>query len=592
MTRTLLPTILLFSIACSSSGSDSNNAGGTSSTGSGGAKSTGGTGGSLSMAGSNNNGGTSPTGAAGTATGTAGTGNVGTSGGTGGAGGAGNAPTSASVTQWGGDIAHTAHYVAPSLTKANAAKLAPDTFTAPPSGDYAGKFTGEVAAIPLYLAGANGAAGEYIVGTTSNDVYAFDAGTGALVWKHNLGTPLGKGGSMCGAPASHGIVGTPVIDEKTRVIYVAGGMMDGHYEVHALNADTGMEVAGGWPVNVSNVSAGSLSFGSVTKVQIQRSALALVNGTVYVAFGGFCGDQGNYHGWVVGVNSADPTKTGAWATMDDAQGGIWAPGGLASDGNGVFAVTGNVAAAQGVDHSQTDSEEIIRITDLGVAHHDAQNMFFPTEWSTPMNSNDQDFGSSSPTIVSVPSSTPSSVIVAPSKPGRLYFLDATNLGASLGQFADLPVADTGKQSQSVYTTPTGYQSASGVRVAITTGKGSLCPDPVGVNDSSLMSILMQPGATADKAPTPKISWCAKLTDDGATTSRRTPISTNSAGSADPMVWLINGTKLNGFDGDTGAVVFDGGTGNCGAVHYFSQVIVANGHIVAAGDGHLCSWSVH
>jgi hypothetical protein len=110
-----------------------------------------------------------------------------------------------------------------------------------------------------------------------------------------------------------------------------------------------------------------------------------------------------------------------------------------------------------------------------------------------------------------------------------------------------------------------------------------------------MSFLMQPGTTPAKAPTPKIAWCAKVGTDG-TTIRRSPISTNSSGSADPIVWMMNGSKLNGFDGETGAVVFNGGTGSCGGVHTFTSLIVANGHIViggdAAGQAHLCSWSIH
>jgi hypothetical protein len=55
---------------------------------------------------------------------------------------------------------------------------------------------------------------------------------------------------------------------------------------------------------------------------------------------------------------------------------------------------------------------------------------------------------------------------------------------------------------------------------------------------------------------------------------------------------MNGAKLNGYDGDTGTVVFDGGTGMCGGVHRHTSPIAANGRIIVGGDGHLCSWSVH
>jgi hypothetical protein len=370
------------------------------------------------------------------------------------------------------------------------------------------------------------------------------------------------------------------------VIFVAAAMADTHHEIHALSVTTGMEVAG-WPVNLAQLKSGNLAFSS--KDQNQRSALSLVNGILYVAYGGYCGDAGNYRGWVVAVNSKDPTKMGAWATMDARQSGIWAPGGLASDGNGVFAVTGN-SGVTGTNHSGSDSEEILRLTDLAVPHRDNANMFLPSEWSDPMNSSDKDFGASSPAVITVPNSTPSSVIVAPSKPGRVYFLDDSNLGGPQGQFAEVVVAGT--TDQSVYTAPSAYQAATGVYVAISTGVKSACPKG---GDGNVMSILMQPG----KPPMPKIAWCAAITA-GDPTTFRSPISTNSAGSADPIVWMINGNNLNGFDGETGAVLYDSGMGaapsSCAGVAKFTAPIAADGHIVtggsAGGQSHLCSWSVH
>ncbi|HEY4159570.1 MAG TPA: hypothetical protein VGM29_15780, partial [Polyangiaceae bacterium] len=277
-------------------------------------------------------------GAAGTTTGGTGTAGNGTGGGgtagtnAGGAGGAGAGGTGTigpSVTQWGNDSARSSHFVASTLTKANASKLALDTFTAPTGGaEYIGKFAGEVAAIPLYLAGKTAGSGEYIAVTTENDVYAFNESTGALKWKTNIGAFRDAAGS-CGSPTHHGIISTPVIDEATRTIYVVGGMSAANnHELHALNADTGADQkTGGFPVNLASIKA-TTGTGMVTMtsdVQNQRSALSLVNGVIYVAFGGYCGDAGNYHGWVTGIKASDPTQAGAWATQDTKQAGIWAP---------------------------------------------------------------------------------------------------------------------------------------------------------------------------------------------------------------------------------------------------------------------------
>ena len=188
------------------------------------------------------------------------------------------------------------------------------------------------------------------------------------------------------------------------------------------------------------------------------------------------------------------------------------------------------------------------------------------------------------------------MIVAPSKPGRVYFLDSNKLGGPQGQFAELVVAST--TGQSLYVAPSAYQSASGVRVALSTGVGSICPNGGG-GDGNVMSILMQPGATPDKAPTPKTSWCAPIST-ASDTVMRSPISTNSSGDLDPIVWMINGDKLNGFDGESGALLYDSGSGSapsaCAGVAKFTAPIAVNGRIVtggsSGGQAHLCSWSVH
>jgi hypothetical protein len=597
MSRAVFCSALVLCLSCSSTdGGSPASAGSAGMIGLGGSTVAGG-GAAGAMAGSGTAGtsaggssGTSTTGSAGTSDG-GGTSGAGTSGlagaGSSGSpsGGAGGAPpinASGSVTQRGGDSARTAHWVAASLTKANMNKMALDA-------NFKATFAGEFASSPLFLAGASAGSGRFYAATTENDVYSLDETSGATVWKHNIGGYRVNAPNCGGKPNHHGILSTPVIDADARVIYVAAAMADNHHEIHALSVDTGMEVAG-FPVDVSKLKAGNLAFNSVD--QNQRSALSLVKGILYVGFGGYCGDAGNYHGWVVAVNTQDPTKVGAWATMDK-QAAIWAPGGMASDGNGVFAVTGNTASSLGPDHTTSDSEEILRLTDLAVAHRDNANLFLPAEWIDPMNKSDKDFGSSSPAIITVPNSTPSTVIVAPSKPGRVYFLDAANLGGSKGQFAEAIVAGT--NAQSVYTAPSAYQATSGVHVAISTGVGSVCP---GGGNANVMSILMQPGTSPDKPPNPKIAWCAPVSTGD--TTFRSPISTNSAGNADPIVWMINGDKLNGFDGETGAVVYDSGAGAspsaCSGVQKFTAPIAAGGRIVtggsSGGQAHLCSWSVH
>src|SRR5262249_44392654 len=133
------------------------------------------------------------------------------------------------------------------------------------------------------------------------------------------------------------------------------------HQVHALSVDDGSERTGGWPVDVSTVRSGSVAF--TPTPQNQRSALSLVNGILYVAYGGHNGDCGTYPGWMVAINTASPSMVAGWATSGEGD-AIWAAGGMASDGNGVFATTGD-------NHprltTHMDSEEVIRITGMAVA---------------------------------------------------------------------------------------------------------------------------------------------------------------------------------------------------------------------------------
>ena len=202
-------------------------------------------------------------------------------------------------------------------------------------------FSGDVQGSPLYMEDGPAGKGAFFIATTSNDVYALDETTGAVVWQHNIGPAPGVTGVGCGSIAPVGIISTPVIDAASRTIFVAGGVGDAatimHHEVHALNVDTGAERLG-WPVDVSTLTApGGITFN--TPAQNQRGALSLVNGILYVPYGGHAGDCNRYRGWVEAIKIADPTQTAAWATGGIGE-GIWATGGLASTGDGVLAITG------------------------------------------------------------------------------------------------------------------------------------------------------------------------------------------------------------------------------------------------------------
>ncbi len=453
-------------------------------------------------------------------------------------------------------------FLQPTLTKAVAATLTADT-----TFNTGATFSGNMWASPLYLQNGPSGKGVFFAATTANDVLALDETSGATVWKHNVGSAPSSTGAGCGNISPIGIISTGVIDESARVLYVAGGIgtnsiMD--HQVHALSVDDGTEKSG-WPFSVSKVTTAGQSF--MPTPQNQRSALSLVGGTVYVAYGGHIGDCGPYHGWVVGVDASDPTKFGGWATGGQGE-GIWGAAGMASDGTGVFALTGN--NTQRVT-THLDSEEAVRVTGLGTL----ADSFYATSWQS-MDSGDADLGASNPVYVELPGATPSKILAVVSKDGHLYLLDAGALGGKGGQKVDFMVANG---TMAIHTAVAAYKTSKGLYVTFGTNSGAICP---GGGNENIMSVLIAPGSP----PTPAVAWCAPLA--GAVTG---PISTTTDGTNDVVVWYMNSGKLNGVDGDTGASIF-ASTNTCAGVRQWTSPIAANGRIVVGGDGNLCSWSAH
>jgi len=452
-------------------------------------------------------------------------------------------------------------------------------------------FSGSMWASPLYVENGPDGKGVFIVATTGNDVMALDETDGHTVWKTNIGSAPAanqSSGAKCGNIHPLGIISTPVIDSKARRIYVAGAVgttaIAGH-EIHALSLDDGTDTAsGGWPVDVTTLAAGSTTFASMVAYQNQRAALTLVNGILYVAYGGHSGDCGNYHGWVIAVDTTDATKTGAWATEGEGE-AVWAPGGLPSDGTSVFAVTGNNTGLT-APSTHLDSEEVIRLTGLATVDKPSnKNAFYPTRWQAMDGTNDYDLGASNALYVEVPGATPSKYVIALAKDGHMYMLDAGNLGGLGGQVVDFKFAGP-TEGMLVRTVPAAYTDSAGAHVVLTTENAGICPEGNAVKGRVIMSVLLPAGAP----PAPKVEWCAPIKIVNSS-SAPTPIVTTTDGHADPIVWIISNSQLTGLDGATGTPVFTSGD-TCPGVRQWTSPIAVKGRIVVGADNNLCIWSPH
>jgi chitodextrinase len=228
---------------------------------------------------------------------------------------------------------------------------------------------GEAYASPLYVPAVavpgQGAHNVVYVATEHNSVYAFDAdGLSATpLWHVSFINPAAgvttvsptDVGECCDINPQIGITGTPVIDPASGTLYVVaktrevvGGTTNFLQRLHALDIATGAEKFGG-PMVIQATVAGTGAGSSGDQVtflplrELQRPALLLNNGIVYIAFGSH-GDQQPYHGWVLGYDSMTLHQTFAYnATADGEGAGVWIAGsGPAADTAGnVFFVTGD-----------------------------------------------------------------------------------------------------------------------------------------------------------------------------------------------------------------------------------------------------------
>ena len=449
-------------------------------------------------------------------------------------------------------------FIQPTLTKAKAATMAADT-------TFMANFTGSMWAAPLYMENGPASKGVFFAVTLSNMVYALDEMTGAVLWMHSIGTAPGNGFAGCGNTS--GITSTPVIDPATRTIYVAGVVNAGGgvaHQIHALSVDTGDEKTG-WPVDVATIKGnGTMNFHAAA--YNQRSALSLVGGILYVGYGGHVGDCNDYHGWVVAINTATPTMAAAWATAGQGE-AIWAAGGMASNGDGVFAVTGN---ANGGGATHDDSEEVVHVTGMAQVNR-TTGIYYPSGWRG-MDQGDLDFGAVSPVVITVAGATPATMVAATSKDGHFYLLNPANLGGMAGHLLDLQIAGGG---MSIRAAQAAYVSTTGVHVVMN-ASNVMCP--TGMN-GGIVSVLVTAGAP----PKASVAWCA-----GG--GNQSPIATSTDGKNETIVWNYN-NGLKGYDGDTGAAVASP-MGNCGNVRTWTSPIAVKGRIVVGSDGKLCSWSVH
>ena len=327
------------------------------------------------------------------------------------------------------------------------------------------KVDGYVYAQPLYVSQVSipnrGLHNVVYVATEHDSVYAFDADTDVGVnanplWQRSFinppasvtSVPNGEVGTDDIVPEI-GITGTPVIDQRSKTLYVVaktkeviGGTVHYVQRIHALDLSTGAEKSGGPTVigdtihnggptytyvngpSVSGTGDGSVggkvSFNALR--QHNRCALLLSNKVVYACFASH-GDNGPYHGWVLGFDPGNLKLVSIFNTdPNGSDAGIWMAGnGPAADAKGeLYALTGN--GSFGGNNFGDSALKLIPGSVLSVA-----------DFFTPLNQNmlshqDLDLGSGGILLLPDQAGNHPNELVFAGKEGTIYVVDRNNMG--------------------------------------------------------------------------------------------------------------------------------------------------------------------
>lgn len=256
--------------------------------------------------------------------------------------------------------------------------------------------------------------GDRVLAATENDsVYALGVSDGRVLWTTHVGAPEPLSALPCGDIDPLGITSTMAYDPLSGSLFALAETDGGHHTLVALDPATG---AVRWRRSVEPPSG-------VPADTQQRAALTVASGRVYVPFGGLDGDCGDYVGSVVGTPTSGQGAQVHYAVPTSRRGAIWAPGGLLTVGENLYAAVGNGASTTEFD----GSDSVIALSpDLARLDY-----YAPATWAQD-NANDLDLGSMTPALAD-------GRILALGKRGEAYLLASDKLGGVGGQIAQARV---------------------------------------------------------------------------------------------------------------------------------------------------------
>jgi hypothetical protein len=312
---------------------------------------------------------------------------------------------------------------------------------------------GRVDAEPLYLSQlsiAGVAHNVAFVMTEHDSAYAFDADTGAQLWKVSLlksGETPSDDRACSQVSPEIGVTSTPVIDRKAGahgILFAVAMSKSGStyfQRLHALDITTGAELLSG-PVTVQATYPGTGANSTGGKVVFdpaqykERAALLLLNGVVYTSWASHC-DFSPYTAWIMGYNQTTLAQTSVLdLTPNGNEGSIWqSGGGLAADAQGnIYALIANgtfdtTLDANGFPNKQDYGNAFVKVSTTGGALRLAD--YFNMSNTVSESGADADLGSGGAMVLpdgAYGTTGTLNLAVGAGKDGNLYVVNRNNMG--------------------------------------------------------------------------------------------------------------------------------------------------------------------
>jgi len=482
------------------------------------------------------------------------------------------------VTTWHYDNARTGANT--SETKLTPSNVNPRSFGKLFEQVVDGAIVGQALYLPNVTIPGAGVHNVVYVATMHDSVYAFDADTGgtAPLWQASFllpgAQPVPIALQGCGAVTKWsevGVLSTPVIDAASgKLFVVAKTYENGTYvhRLHALDVSTGQETTGS-PITIkASFQSGGKQYAFRDAAHVNRPALLLQNGYLYVAFGSNGCRSSKEEGWVVAYESATLKSAGVFDTEPGASAaGIWQRGGgLSADSDGnVYGETADGPYKDGTNFGLS----VFKLTQAGSA-------LSLSDWFTPynlpyLNKKDQDLNEPLLVLPDQPGPYPH-LAIAVGKEGTLYVLNRDDMGH---QCSTCQLGDT----QIVQELPLLAGNETGAllywnNIVYTSGV------------SSPVSAFALAGGQLAGVPFAESSRGA---------GQHSPV-ISANGNTSGVLWQINGSNLTAYDALTLQRLYTSGQDKTGrdqlpAIPHFANLVVVNGKLYVGTNSSLAVYGL-